>query len=295
MSLWTLIKLLAFLVVMSVMVACGMLAWHIAVEPMDGILTEIVPEPQGIAHFHQRPDPSRLLNPGETSGIDPGERAYQKACELLALGKTAAAREKLTSIINLYPSSASGPAARRIIGDMNMDEILGDPSHGDCITHRVKSGESLLGIVAKHQTSADMIMHLNSMMELHSIHPGDELVVMPLNFRLIVEPKRKSLSIWRSGRFIREFSLAGSPPANLKKGTTTIRAKLASIDGKSYASHLPQYRAAEKILQLTAPPLAIRSWNDKHADPPSNAIVLLREDMEELALLTKPGNIVEVR
>jgi hypothetical protein len=295
MSLWTLIKLFAFVAVMAVMSACGMLAWHIAVEPMDGILAEIVPEPQSIVHRHEQPDAARFLEAGETSGIDPGERAYQKACELLALGKTSAASEKLTSIINLYPSSASGPAARRIIGDMNMDEILGDPSNENCITHRVKSGESLLGIVAKHDTSADMIMHLNSMMELKNLHPGDELVVMPLNFRLIVEPKRKTISIWRSGRFIREFSLAGSTPANLKKGTTTIRAKLASIDGKSYASHLPEYRAAEKILQLTAPPLAIRSWNNKQADPPSNAIVLLREDMEELALLTKPGNVVEFR
>ena len=119
---------------------------------------------------------------------------------------------------------------------MNLDEILSTSHMEGKQIHVVKRGDSFLGIAARYNTTIDCLMHLNSMMELKSIQPGDELVVMPLNFRLLVEPRRNSLSLWDGGRFIREYPVLhfGTIPATSPR--STISSKSAELEGKKVAT-----------------------------------------------------------
>ena len=39
-----------------------------------------------------------------------------------------------------------------------------------------------------HQSSLDCLMHLNGLLDLNRLQPGDELVVMPLNLRVVIDP-----------------------------------------------------------------------------------------------------------
>lgn len=294
MSLWTLVKLIAGICVLGVMAFTGMLAYHVVVTPLGGIFEKIIPNPADVAGKQRDAEFAKMLDSAELPDIDPGEKAFQKAHELLAMGKLADAREKLTAIVNVFPTSASAPIARRIVGDMNLDEVLSTAHMEGKQTHVVKRGNSFLGIAGQYHTTLDMIMHLNGMMELKNIQPGEELVVMPLNFRILIEPQRKALSIWDGAKFIREYPILnlGTNPA---RGKSKIGSKSAELAGKKIAPQSKDYRAAAKVILIAKPAIQIRGVSEEKDDDAPRGVVLSREDMEEVSLLTRVGNEVEIR
>lgn len=295
MRLWILVKIIAFLAVAAVMVFTGMLAYHVLVQPLGGVFEEIIPNPTEIVRGEADTDFAKMLDSAELPDIDPGEKAFQKAHELLALDQYAEAREKLTAIVNVFPTSPSAPIARRIVGDMNMDEVLSTSFKEGKETHVVKRGDSFLGIAAKHRTTLDMILYLNGMFEYGGIQPGDELIVMPLDFRLLVEPHRKSISIWNGGKFIREYPIIRIDGGGaLPSAKTKIESKAGLVDGKRVQSMAKGYRGAPKTIQLAKVPVPIVADIPGDEDPP-NGIFLSIPDVEELNLLTRPGNEVEIR
>lgn len=295
MSFWTFFKLLAGLAVLAVMAFTAMLAYHIVIAPVGGIFEKLVPNPTEVVGRQDDADFAKMLDSAELPDIDPGEKAFQKAHELLALGKIDDAREKLTAIVNVFPTSSSAPVARRIVGEMNLDEVLSTSHMEGKKSHIVKRGNSFLGIAAEYQTSLDLIMHLNSMMELKNIQPGEELIVMPLQFHLLIEPQRKALSIWEGARFIREYPILDlGVSGKLTPGKTKISSKSADLNGRQVPPQSKDYRGAGKIIQIEKPALQIRSAAAVGESHPSG-ISLLSQDMEEVSLLTRVGNEVEIR
>jgi len=294
MSLWTLVKIFAALCVMSVMALTAMLAYHVTVSPLGGVFSKIIPESVGVANGSSDTDLVEMLESAEMPDIDPGEKTYQKAHELLALGRIPEAREKLTAIVNVFPNSSSAPIARRIVGDINLDEILSAAHMEGKQIHTVKRGDSLLAIAAKYNTTIDCIVHLNSMMEVPKIQPGDELLVMPLNFRILIEPRRKSLSLWDGGRFIREYVVLHLDASAKTVRRAVIASKAAELDGRRVLPQTKDYRAADKSISIEKPALQIRGASEDD-DKTGGGIVLRSQDMEEIALLTRVGNEVEIR
>ncbi len=295
MSLWTVLKLFAAMAVLAVMSFTGMLTYHILVRPLGGIFERIVPNPGEVVGRQTEVSFAALADPAEIPAIDPGAKAFDKAHDLLALGKLDEAREKLTTIINVYPSSSKAPMARGIVGDMNLDEILSTSHMQGKLVHVVKRGNSFLGIAAEHHTTLDLIMHLNNMMELGNLQPGDELMVMPLDYRILIEPKRKTLSIWDGGRFICEYPIIHlGVPGELSAGKSKIGSKTAEFEGKKVLPQSKDYRSADKVLQISKPVLAIRGAPPDSKDFP-RGIIVRPEDIEEISLLTRVGNEVEIR
>ena len=330
MSAWTFLKLLAAAAVIGAIVFTGMLAYHVAVRPRGGVFEKIIPQPSGVAGGQPDVDFAKMVDAAEMPDIDPGEKAFQKAHELIALGQLPAAREKLTTIVNVFPTSSSAPIARHIVGEMNLDEIFSTAVGAGKQTHLVKRGDSYLGIAAQHKTTLDLIINLNGMQELKNLQPGEELWVMPLEFSLLIEPQKKSLSLWDGARFICEFPIvhlnaAGKLP-NLR---TSINAKSGQIDGRrpqpeppskaksgtkpsakpsAKTSAKPATRVTTKTdaktdakgatpggkaIQLAKLPLQIRTYAADDAG--ARGIFLKAADIEELFLLTRVGNAVEIR
>jgi hypothetical protein len=294
MSFWSFCKLVAALSVMGIMVFTGMLAYHGFVSPLGGVFAKIIPTPVRIADAHPLADVTRMLDAAEMPDIDPGEKAFQKAHELLALGKLPEAREKLNTIVSVFPGSSSAPLARRILGEMNLDDILSSAHMEGKKIHVVKRGDSFLAIAAQYKTNIDCIMHLNSMMELKRIQPGDELLVMPLEFRLLIEPRRHCLSLWEGPRFIREYQILHLASQAHPPQKTTISSKSAEAAGRRIQPQAKDYRAADKVIQFAKPAVQIRGWSGT-GDKPSGGILLRNQDMEEITLLTRVGNEVEFR
>jgi len=296
MSIWAFVKLLASLVVLAVIGFTAMLAYHVTVEPLGGVFEEIIPNPTEVVRGQVDADFAKMLDSAELPDLEPGEKAFQKAHELIALGQLPQAREKLNAIINVFPTTTSAPVARRIVGEMNLDEILSISHMEGKQTHVVKSGDSFFGIVAKNKTTLELLMHLNGLTSFGRIQPGDEFIVMPLDFRLLITPSRKTISVWDGGRFIREYPIVEiTVPGTISPQRTTIDSKSAlASGGRKVQPLVKEYISAEKSIQLAKSSLQIRSFNEDDDDRP-RGIYLNRLDMEELNLLTRSGNEVEIR
>ena len=299
MRLWTLIKLVAGAVVLAITVFTGLLVWHVQNEPLGGVFSELVPV---------QTDPKPVVSLPEANvnlpDIDPGAKVFEKATEMIAVGDLAGARERLRNIVSIYPRSKAAPEARRIVGEMNLDDLLSAVHMEGKEIHIVRPGETFYGIEAKHNTSLDCIMHLNGLMDLKGLQPGEELIVMPLDLRVLIEPGRKALSIWKGGQFIKEYPLLSANLGSHKGGLITkISSKSGIFDDRRIIPGARDYRASEKVFALEKTSLQIRSVrsdddsdkDDHPATGPGPGFQLSVEDAEELALLLRPGNEVEIR
>jgi hypothetical protein len=143
-----------------------------------------------------------------------------------------------------------------------------------------------------------MIMHLNGLMDLRSLQPGDELVVMPLDFRILVEPNKKVLSLWDDGRFVREYPLlavVGAPGGDLK---TKVDGKSGIVGDRRIPPSADGYRGAIKLLSIEKVGAVITAMPEKGGEEEEDlapGLYLAPADTEELALLLRPGNEVEFR
>ena len=164
--------------------------------------------------------------------------------------------------------------------------------------YKVKPGDSFFAITDRYHTTIDMIMHLNGLMHLSPLQPGDELTVMPLNFRVLVEPHKKVLSLWDDGRFVREYTLLsaiGAPGGDMK---TKIEGKSGIVGDRRIPPAAAGYRGSTKIMTLEKMALAITSMpkiEGESEEDLAQGLYLAPADAEELALLLRPGNEVEFR
>ena len=326
MSLWTFVKLLAAAAVIAAITFTGMFAYHMAVRPMGGVFEKIVPNPTVVMNAQPDAEFAESVNAAEMPDLDPGEKTFQKAHELIAIGKLPEAREKLNTIVNIFPTSSSAPIARHIVGEMNLDDILSTTQVPGKQTHIVKRGDSFLGIAAHYKTTLDFIVLLNGLQELKNLVPGEELIVMPLEYSLLIEPQRKSISLWDGGRFICEYPIVHPEAAGkLTSLHTTILAKTGQLearrskpDAKPHAKTETKSKTKPKVkpdakadakadaksdakasqplgkaIQLAKMPLQIRAYAAEDAG--ARGLFLSPADVEELFLLTRAGNTVEIR
>ncbi|MGJ8643059.1 MAG: LysM peptidoglycan-binding domain-containing protein [Luteolibacter sp.] len=288
------IKIIAALGVAGVVTFTSMLAYHIVVEPLGGVFEKIIPDAGSGLRVPKEEDFAKVLDAAEMPDFEPGDRAFHKAHEDIALGKIAEGRAKLMSIVNVFPSSPAAPTARRIVGEMNLDEILSSDFIEGKTNYTVKSGDSYFAIAGRNETSLDMMMHLNGMMELKNLQPGDELQLMPLNYRILIEPERNSISLWNEAKFVCEYPIVNMAGVSLKAGKTTISSRRAEIRGSTVSPTARNYRSASKSIRIKSPSVGIFPYDENDETAPIG--IFLREpDIEELFLLTRSGNPVEIR
>ncbi|MES2995821.1 MAG: LysM domain-containing protein [Verrucomicrobiota bacterium] len=295
MSIWTVFKILTGLIVIAVIAFSGKLAWHILVAPQGRVFEKIVPHPKKIVGAKPEPPLTEILAPGNVPVVDPGAGSFEKAREMLAMGRIGDARGKLTSITANYPSSPSAVDARRILSQMNLDEILSAQHKDGKQSVVVKRGDSYLAIAARNQTTLDMIQHLNQMGDFKGLQPGEKLLVASLNYRVVIDTKRKTVGLQAGDQFVSEWPAKEMPalkPTGAKPAK--ISSKLAVLDGKNVAMQSKDYRAAEKMIQTGDPAVLIRGW-DGFVEKPISGILLSPPDMEDLFLLTRSQNEVEIR
>lgn len=293
MSLWMLIKIVAGLMVLGVVVFTAMLVKHVRQEPLGGVFSEWVP-----VNIDAKPLVALPEADSDLPEIDPGAKVFEKAREMIAIGDLQGARDKLQTVVSIYPRSKAAGEARRIVGEMNLDEILSAGRMVNKEVYSVKRGDSYLGIAGKFGTSLDMIMHLNGLMDLKSLQPNDELIVMPLNFRVLVEPHKKMLSLWHDGRFVREYPLlavVGAPSGDKK---SKIDGKSGIVGDRRVPPASSNYRGATKLLGIENVGAVITAMPEKGAensDDLAQGLYLAPADAEELSLLLRTGNEVEFR
>ncbi|MCX6854056.1 MAG: LysM peptidoglycan-binding domain-containing protein [Verrucomicrobia bacterium] len=251
------------------------------------------------------------MKKGYLTKIDPGDKRFEVAAAQIREGKFSEGRELLYKMLQQFPDSATCPEAKRIIGEMNLDELFSAENKINKKDYIVQPGDSLALIASKQSSSMDMIVRLNGLMGT-TLQPGDHLTIIPLEFSIVVDISEKAVSLRRkTGEkeyFFKEYHASDIRLPNSIKvpAEMEIKGKAAISDGRAVLSTDPRYVDAEKWLPasrngvvLRTPPVAkavpVAQTNPKSTVPaiaptPESGVFMERADLEELFALVRNGS-----
>lgn len=212
---------------------------------------------------------------------------WVKASELVKANKTAEARK----LLEAEAAQKELPAeCKKILSDLKFKQIF-DPNGADKTTYKVVRGDSLFTIARKTKSSADYIMAINGIINPSRLNIGDHFQVRPLNLKIIIDVKKKSLSLVDNGEVIRTYPVL----AQRTTGTGTLKTVLkseAGLTGSGAVSAMSElYAAANKRLILKT---GMVIEGTKNASAPTAGFFLNPQDCNEISLLVIPGNEVEI-
>ena len=160
----------------------------------------------------------------------------------------------------------------------------------------MRRGDSYLKIANQHQTTLDCMMHFNQFAELGNLYPGDKLTLMALNFSLVVDREFNILQLWNGEEWVKDYTIQKLDFEGVKlESKYTIGNKTGFAKERAYSPRSPQYRSARKSLSLKNSILEIGSLPTELNQEVGFGVFLEPEDMEELCLLLRLGNKVEIR
>lgn len=253
------------------------------------------------------------LKKSDLPRMDPGAKRFDAAIDLIKEGKIEAGRDGLFKLIQQFPDSPTCVEAKRIIGDINMDQLFAAESKAGKRDYIVQPGDSLALIATKQGTTIDMLIRLNGLMGI-VLQPGDHLTILPLNFSLKVDVSDMTVTLLRKAGdkefFFKEYKATEVRlPAGLRiPADMEIKGKSAVADGKAVLSTDPRYAEADKwlpgsrtgVVLRTPPPAKIAPPVPAPAqaapaipdldEVPESGVFLAREDLEEMFALVHNGS-----
>lgn len=245
------LKLLLFLIVLGITLGAMAAAYYIYAR----ILVPDSKTQQEIAQIKK----------GDMPRIDPGAKRFDAAVELIKENRIEDGRDAMFRLIGQFPDSATCPEAKRIIGEINLDQLFADGTKLGKHDYIVQPGDSLALIATKQGTTMDMLIRLNGLMGT-TLQPGDHLTILPLDFSLVVDMSAKTLTLFRNSKdgskkfFFKEYLASDirlqagvKPAADDKDKGFEIKGKAALVDGKGVLVTDNRYAASEKWLPASRP------------------------------------------
>ena len=230
--------------------------------------------------------------------VDHGSHLYEQALSLMRTGELVAGIESLHELIKYYPESNYFEESNRIIGEVNSDHLLSRDSAEDKYEYTVKRGDALRSIAQKHQTTVGYILHVNGRMG-SKLQPGDQLIVCPLHFSVLINIKAKTISLRNAqDKLFKNYELVGS---RLPQGCpSSMDSKVKGLvvgDGSRFIEiGSSEYINAPKEIRCERRGVPIRSLTgDQDKDKYATGFFVSDDDIEELALLVRSGSLIYVR
>jgi LysM repeat protein len=309
MAIRTQLKLLLFLTVVGIAagtIAAAVWAYKNVIQHDSSIAQEI-----------------KTMNTPGRPAADPGVHHFKTAVELIRSGKLDAGKDGLYKLLRQFPRSPTTGEAKRIIGEMNLDDLYAADMTGDKRDYIVQPGDNLSAIAVKHRTTLDAIARVNGLTSMTRLQPGDHLFLIPMNFDLVVDASSKLITIMREGRFFREYQ---AMELKLRPGTkipatleVTAKSAINRTDGKAADPASVSYLDAEKrvvlsykgsttgsaALLITTPGLAKALAVTDPSKPPTPApasdepdtttgLFVAQDDLEEIYPLLRRGSAVTI-
>jgi LysM repeat protein len=230
--------------------------------------------------------------------VDHGSHLYEQALSLMRTGELVAGIESLHELIKYYPESNYFEESNRIIGEVNSDHLLSRDSAEEKYEYTVKRGDALRSIAQKHQTTVGYILHVNGRMG-SKLQPGDQLIVRPLHFSVLINIKAKTISLRNAqDKLFKNYELVGS---RLPQGCpSSMDSKVKGLvvgDGSRFIEiGASEYINAPKEIRCERRGVPIRSLTgDQDKDKYATGFFVSDDDIEELALLVRSGSLIYVR
>ena len=209
--------------------------------------------------------------------------------------------EAVAALAPLAEEKGNAPAlldARKILGGIHLDQLFSRvpmPGKYEYAVGRTK-GDNLHSIASRFRSTVTFLQRVNQLPG-SVIHPGDRLVVCPLDFTVEIDLRGKRLTVRRDGKFFSDYALRGM---ELPMATLPGDAVVADTSGWSGDRRIrqdaPEFSGAEKRLQIAvaeAGSIVLRKVPDSGAAP-GPSLYLAESDLGELTAIIRPGTPVRV-
>ena len=230
--------------------------------------------------------------------IDHGSHLYEEAVSLIQTGALLGGIEKLHELIKYYPESKYFDESNRIIGEVNSDHLLSRDSGEGKKEYTVKRGDALRLIAQKHETTVGYILHVNGRMG-SKLQPGDQLIVCPLRFSILINLKAKTIVLRNSeDKLFKSYELVESRlPQGCPSSFDSLVKGLVVGDGTRFVEiGSTEYVNAAKEIRCERSGIPIRSLTGvEDKNKYATGFFVSQDDIEELALLVRSGSSIHVR
>ncbi|MBE05784.1 MAG: hypothetical protein CMO37_00595 [Verrucomicrobiaceae bacterium] len=230
--------------------------------------------------------------------IDHGSHLYEEAVSLIQTGALLGGIEKLHELIKYYPESKYFDESNRIIGEVNSDHLLSRDRGEGKKEYTVKRGDALRLIAQKHETTVGYILHVNGRMG-SKLQPGDQLIVCPLRFSILINLKAKTIVLRNSeDKLFKSYELVGSrlPKACPSSFDSLVKGLIVGDGTRFVEIGSTEYVNAAKEIRCERRGISMRSLTGiEDKDKYATGFFVSHDDIEELALLVRSGSPIHVR
>ena len=230
--------------------------------------------------------------------IDHGSHLYEQAVSLIQTGALLGGIEKLHELIKYYPESKYFDESNRIIGEVNSDHLLSRDRGEGKKEYTVKRGDALRLIAQKHETTVGYILHVNGRMG-SKLQPGDQLIVCPLRFSILINLKAKTIVLRNSeDKLFKSYELVGSrlPKACPSSFDSLVKGLIVGDGTRFVEIGSTEYVNAAKEIRCERRGISMRSLTGiEDKDKYATGFFVSHDDIEELALLVRSGSPIHVR
>ncbi len=248
--------------------------------------------------FFKKPGTGRG-NPNEpvvTPTPDPGILMFEQAKQQIASGDQSDAKKILLALIQSFPDSTRINDARKVLGDLNINEFFSPVPGPDKMEYVVVRGDSIAKIASKTKYPAELIFKANGLNSL-TIQPGKRLIIPRGQFTLVINTKKGDVTLVNNGIFFRWYKpLEVKLPAKVVLGQFKMREKIAWSDGIRVAFGEKKYLGSSRWIVINVNGITLYSETNPqtpNAQKPGSGIMLGSADMEELfALVTKDTPVI---
>jgi len=301
------IKLLVFLLAVGITVGCAAVAYWIFNKELR--------------HEMEVTADLKHMNKNVVAPPDPGARRFDAAVDLIRMNRIDDGRDALYKLLQQFPESPTCAEARRIIGEINLDRLFSPNDLAGKKDYIVQPGDSLARIALKNDTNIDTLIRMNGLIG-NMLHPGDHLIVVPLNFDAVVDVSSRTVALLRTvgtkQYFFKEYKAfdVRLPPGARVPVEMEIGVKQALVDGRGVLSTDPRYIEAEKWVPGSKPGIFFRrvpiakavvvadepktqakaGIAEPQGEPvaPESGIFMTGEDLEELFALVRKGSKLRI-
>ncbi len=173
--------------------------------------------------------------------------------------------------------------AKSLIGKLRIRQLL-DPNAPDVKNYTVRKGDSWIRMVRKLNCTQALVVHLNGLMDVPSLHVGDVFKFRSLDFHVVVNVPEKEICLYDGTDFVKGYPILSIKDGGKKNVETSVKDEQASV-----SIYSRQFPSADKTLVLAAGGYVIDVAN---GSPRSSGFYLSRQDCNELAMLLRPGTKV---
>lgn len=224
--------------------------------------------------------------------------AFEKAIALKKEGNLLEARTALLDFLTQYPQSTKLAEAKDALSEINTQFVFTSMPGPDKIDYTVVSGDSLIRVASKTNSSAELILRSNNLLSI-DLQIGQQLRVPQLDTSIVINKEAKTLTLLDKGVFFKEYPILSLQGAGALNKDMTVKDKIALRGSDRVAFAEPGYIGSDRWIMLSDGNAIIRGYIETDENgatqPLPPGIVVSQEHIEEIFPLVTRGTPVTVQ